>query len=124
MATRGKTTALARLGRPAAGWANTPVVRGSTYLFEDLAQWRATRALREKERVLSYGARGNETVFALEDSITNLEGGFRTKLFPTGLAAIAAALLAHLSAGDHVLIAETACVSSASVRLGAATKAS
>lgn len=106
MPPRDKTTALSRLGRPHSGWANTPVVRGSTYLFEDLAQWRDTRARREKERVLSYGARGNETVFALEDAVTDLEGGFRTKLFPTGLAAIASALLAHLSSGDHVLISE------------------
>lgn len=101
-----KATALARLGRPGAGWANTPVVRGSTYLFENLAQWRDTRARRESERLLSYGARGNETVFALEDAITALEGGFRTKLFPTGLAAIAVALLAHLRAGDHLLVSK------------------
>lgn len=102
----GNATRLARLGRPPSGWANTPVVRGSTYLFEDLAQWRATRARRESERVLSYGARGNETLFALEDAITDLEGGFRTKLFPTGLAAIAVTMLAHLRAGDHLLLSE------------------
>jgi cystathionine beta-lyase len=81
-------------------------VRGSTYLFENLEQWRATRARRDGERVLSYGARGNETVFALEDAITDLEGGFRTKLFPTGLAAIAVALLGHLRSGDHLLVSE------------------
>lgn len=102
----GKTTALARLGRPHAGWANMPVVRGSTYLFESLDHMRETRVRRDTERVLSYGARGNETVFALEDAITELEGGYRTKLFPTGLAAIAVALLAHLRAGDHLLISE------------------
>jgi len=101
-----KNTALARLGRPHAGWANTPVVRGSTYLFESLDHMRETRVRRDTERVLSYGARGNETVFALEDAITELEGGHRSKLFPTGLAAIAVALLAHLRTGDHLLISE------------------
>ncbi len=104
MAVASRSTQLARLGRPASGWANTPIVKGSTYLFESVAQWRTTRALREQERVLSYGARGNETVHALEDAITELEGGYRTQLFPTGLAAIAATLLACLKCGDHVLI--------------------
>ncbi|NYT82181.1 cystathionine beta-lyase [Alcaligenaceae bacterium] len=106
MAEDALSTLLTRLGRPSQGWANTPIVKGSTYLFGDLAQWRATREQREGQRVLSYGARGNETVFALEDAITALEGGYRSKLFPTGLAAIAAAFLAYLKAGDHVLISE------------------
>ncbi|MGB6104982.1 MAG: cystathionine beta-lyase [Pusillimonas sp.] len=101
-----QSTLLTRLGRPSHGWANTPIVKGSTYLFENLAQWRAAREQREAGRVLSYGARGNETVFALEDAITALEGGHRSKLFPTGLAAIAATFLAYLKAGDHVLISE------------------
>jgi len=105
-ASRSRATRLAHMGRPASGWANTPIVKGSTYLFESLEQWRETRTLRQTQRVLSYGARGNETVYALEDAITELEGGYRSKLFPTGLAAIAAALLANLKAGDHLLISD------------------
>ncbi|MBV7483404.1 cystathionine beta-lyase [Bordetella sp. BOR01] len=101
-----KSTRLAHMGRPASGWANTPIVKGSTYLFDNLAQWRGTRKQRETQRVLSYGARGNETVYALEDAVTELEGGYRSKLFPTGLAAIASTLLACLKAGDHVLVSE------------------
>lgn len=103
---KARSTRLAHMGRPASGWANTPIVKGSTYLFESLEQWRGARKQRETQRVLSYGARGNETVYALEDAITELEGGYRTKLFPTGLAAIASTLLACLKAGDHVLISE------------------
>lgn len=103
---RSRSTLLAHVGRPSKGWANTPIVKGSTYLFEDLAQWRASRNQRETQRVLTYGARGNETLFALEDAITALEGGYRSKLFPTGLAAIAATFLAYLKAGDHALISE------------------
>lgn len=99
-----RATQLARLGRPHHGWANTPIVKGSTYVFESIEQWRTVRAQREHARVVSYGARGNETVFALEDAITALEGGDRTQLFPTGLAAIAATFLAYLGAGDHVLL--------------------
>jgi len=105
-ASQARATRLARMGRPASGWANTPIVKGSTYLFEGLEQWRAARKLRETQRVLSYGARGNETVYALEDAVAELEGGYRSKLFPTGLAAIAATLLACLKSGDHVLISD------------------
>ena len=101
-----RATQLASLGRPESGWANTPIVKGSTYLFDNLAQWRAARAQRDTDRVLSYGARGNETVYALEDAITAIEDGYRSKLFPTGLAAIATALLAYLKSGDHLLISD------------------
>lgn len=104
---RSQLTALTQIGRPDAGWANTAIVRGSTFLFDNLEHMRSTRARREEERVLSYGARGNETLHALEDAIADLEGGHRTKLFPTGLAAIAITLLAYLKTGDHVLIADS-----------------
>ena len=104
--TNSRATALASLGRPPSGWANTPIVKGSTFLFDNLADWREARKRRETERVLSYGARGNETLYALEDAITTLEAGYRSKLFPTGLAAIAATLLAYLKAGDHLLICD------------------
>lgn len=101
------STMLTRIGRPQSGWANTPIVKGSTYLFDSVEAWRDTRMRRSTERLLSYGARGNETVYALEDAINELEGGFRTKLFPTGLAAIAVTLLAYLKAGDHLLVTES-----------------
>src|SRR5262249_31156689 len=47
------------------------------------------------------------TTFALEDAITEIEGGKRTQLFPTGLAAIAHVFLSVLKPGDHVLLAES-----------------
>ena len=108
MSTMSRSTTLTQLGRPESGWANTPIVKGSTYLFDNLEHWRSTRSMREQERLLSYGARGNETVFALEDAVSTLEGGYRAKLFPTGLAAISLTLLAYLKAGDHILISDSA----------------
>lgn len=83
-----------------------PVIRLSTVLFDNLAQMRDARARRDSERVLSYGARGNPTAFALEDLVTELEGGYRTRLFGTGLAAVAQTFLAYLRPGDHVLITD------------------
>ena len=90
-------------GRPV----NPPLVRASTLLFESSAHLNEMRARRDNERVLTYGARGNATAFALEDLITELEGGFGTRLFPTGLAAITQALIAFLKPGDHVLISDS-----------------
>ncbi|KOY00714.1 cystathionine beta-lyase [Pseudomonas nunensis] len=85
---------------------NVPVTRLSTVLFDNLAQMRDARSRRDHERVLSYGARGNPTAFALEDLVSELEGGYRTRLFGTGLAAVAQTFLAYLRPGDHVLITD------------------
>jgi cystathionine beta-lyase len=86
---------------------NPPLVRASTVLFDDTAQQREMRARRGTERIFSYGARGTPTTFALEDAVTELEGGYRTRLFPTGLAAIGMTLLSYLKPGDHVLMSDS-----------------
>ncbi|MEO8248491.1 MAG: cystathionine beta-lyase [Burkholderiales bacterium] len=85
---------------------NPPLVRASTVLFDSVAEQREMRARRGSERLFTYGARGTPTTFALEDAISELEGGWRTKLFPTGLAAIGMTLLAYLKPGDHVLMSD------------------
>jgi cystathionine beta-lyase len=85
---------------------NPPVVRASTAVFEDVATMRDARARRSRERIFTYGAKGNPTGFALEDLVCELEGGHRTRLMPTGLASISMALIAYLKPGDHLLIAD------------------
>ncbi|PJK33138.1 cystathionine beta-lyase [Pseudomonas sp. S10E 269] len=85
---------------------NVPITRVSTVLFDNLAQMRDARARRDSERVLTYGARGNPTSHALEDLVTELEGGYRARLYGTGLAAAAQVFLAYLRPGDHVLITD------------------
>lgn len=86
---------------------NPPVVRASTVLFADTREQRAMRERRATERIFSYGARGTPTTFALEDAVSELEGAYRTRLFPTGLAAIGMTLLAYLRPGDHVLMSDS-----------------
>lgn len=87
---------------------NVPVVRTSTVLFSSTAQMAAVHAARaEGQRTFSYGRRGTQTAHALEDALTELEGGARTALFPSGLAAIANVFQAYLRPGDHVLIADS-----------------
>jgi cystathionine beta-lyase len=90
------------------GTVNPPVVRCSTVLYRDTKTRQAIRDRRTRgERCFSYGAQGTPTTFALEDAINEIEGGARTMLFPTGLAAVAHPFLSLLLPGDHVLLAET-----------------
>lgn len=84
------------------GFVNTPVYRGSTVLFPTLADLDA-----QKQRYL-YGRAGNPTTESVEAVISELEGAYRTKLVPSGLAAITIALLACVKAGDDVLITDSA----------------
>lgn len=86
---------------------NPPVVRASTVLFDSTAHQHEMRLRRGEERLFTYGARGNPTNFALEDLVSELEGAYRTRLFPTGLAAIAMTLLSYLKPGDHMLMSDS-----------------
>lgn len=101
-------TRILRLGEPSRdrpGFVNSPVSRGSTVVFPTLAEHRATRE-DPFARTLSYGATGGPTQFALEDCIAGIEGGTRTQLAPSGLAAATLALLAYLKSGDHCLVCD------------------
>lgn len=84
------------------GFVNTPVYRGSTILFKTLDDLES-----QKQRFL-YGRAGNPTTESVEAVITELEGAYRTRLVPSGLAAITIALLSCVKAGDDVLIADSA----------------
>lgn len=84
------------------GFVNTPLFRGSTVLFKTYADLKA-----QEQRYL-YGRAGNPTTDGVESIITELEGAHRTKLVPSGLAAITVALLACLKTGDDVLITDSA----------------
>ena len=84
------------------GFVNTPVYRGSTVLFKTLADLDA-----QQQRYL-YGRAGNPTTEGVETVVTALEGAYRTKLVPSGLAAITIAMLSCLKAGDDILITDSA----------------
>ena len=105
-------TRLAHGSRPAAGQrrsVNMPVVRASTVLYENVEALRETRKIRAAgERAFAYGTYGTPTTHALEDMITDLEGGYKTRLSGSGLAAIAFGLLPFARPGDHVLVTDAA----------------
>jgi cystathionine beta-lyase len=85
------------------GFVNTPVYRGSTVLFPNVAALEARGSARFR-----YGTYGNPTTEALEKAWTEIAGAEDTVLAPSGLAAITLALFTALSAGDHVLVTDSA----------------
>jgi cystathionine beta-lyase len=58
------------------------------------------------QRVQTYGRRGTDTGFALEDALVDLEGGHGARLTASGLAANALVFLTYLRPGDHVAISD------------------
>lgn len=81
---------------------SVPVYRASTIAFEDAQSFR-DRGSREPDGY-SYGLAGTPTTRALEGQLSDLAGGVRSVLVPSGQAAIAILMLAVLTSGDHVLI--------------------
>lgn len=88
------------------GIVNPPVWRASTILFDSVADLHASEPPRMG--VLQYGRNGTPTSWALREALTGLEpGAAGTRLYPSGSAAVAAALLAVLEAGDELLMVDT-----------------
>lgn len=97
-------TKLSSLGRKSGdhfGVVNTPVYRASTILYPNVA------ALDAHDMPFTYGRRGNPTLKSLEEAINELEGATRTLFVPSGLNAVATAILSVCVSGDHLLMADT-----------------
>lgn len=84
------------------GVVNTPVYRASTILYPSLA------ALEANKQPYTYGRRGTPSSGSFEEAVTALEDGARTVTVPSGLNAIALAILSVCSAGDHLLVSDSA----------------
>ncbi len=90
------------------GIVNTPVWRASTILYDTVADLRAA-GRRDTHHRLFYGRKGTPTQWSLADALTELEPGAEgTFLYPSGVAAIAAALLSVLAPGDDLLLPDSA----------------
>lgn len=87
---------------------NTPVWRASTHLYDNVADLEAGKAKNEDGRFF-YGRRGSPTQWSLCEALTELEpGAHGTMLYPSGVAAIAGALLSVLTPGDILLMTDNA----------------
>jgi cystathionine beta-lyase len=83
------------------GIVNPPVYHASTVLYPTL------HTVKTRGQPVTYGRRGTPTTFALQEAIAELEGGFRSVITSSGLSAVTTALLAHLKAGDHLLMVDS-----------------
>jgi len=83
---------------PATGAILTPIYQTTTYVQESVDQYLA--------KGYSYSRSANPTVRALENKLTDLEGGADTICFGTGMAAINGLYLSSLSTGDHAVVSD------------------
>lgn len=109
--TKGNGTKVVGAGRRpewTQGIVSPPVWRASTILYDSVAQMRAAGG-RDTHHRLFYGRRGTPTQWSLADALTSLEPGAEaTFLYPSGVAAVSAALLSVLSPGDELLLPDSA----------------
>jgi cysteine-S-conjugate beta-lyase len=83
-----------------------PVWRASTILFDSVGEMEAARP---RFAEYQYGRNGTPTQWALTEALTQMEpGAGATRLFPSGSAAVATALLMVLNAGDELLMVDSA----------------
>jgi cysteine-S-conjugate beta-lyase len=100
----GERTRLVHAGRnpwEQHGFVNTPIYRGSTVLYPTTEDFLHRRAR------FTYGTKGHPTSEALEAAWTQLTGAAGTVLAPSGLAAVAVALMSCLKAGAHLLVTDS-----------------
>lgn len=81
------------------GFVNPPLVRASTVLFDSVADMEGRTGNR-----YPYGLTNTPTIESLNRALTELEGASGTVLLPSGLAAVALAILATVDAGHRLLV--------------------
>lgn len=85
---------------------NVPVYHTSTIIHDTVDD--LNDAIKNmKENIMYYGRRGTPTHFAFREAMVELEGGHGCLIYPSGLAAITAALMSYLSNGDHLLMVDS-----------------
>lgn len=89
------------------GGVNPVIQRASSLVFESLAD-KKQASLHRANGALFYGRRGTLTHFALQDAMTELEGGAGCYLYPCGAAAVTHSILAFVKSGDHILMSGAA----------------
>jgi len=87
---------------PAPGGAmSTPIHHSSTFAFPSLDEMNQAQA--QGPAGAYYQRLGHPTLRACEERLAALEEAETALLFPSGMAAISSAFLAHLASGDHIV---------------------
>lgn len=86
------------------GAAAPPIYQSSTFTFPDSASFHARCA---NPHQFDYTRVGNPTTRLLESKIAAIEKGEAARAFGSGMAAISAAILSCVKAGEHVVCIET-----------------
>ena len=89
------------------GVVNPPVYHASTIVFPTLEEFDDRVKDRSRPGRMVYGLLGTPTTFALEQAMTELEECYGCVVLPSGLAAVAMAILAFAERGDHVLMVDS-----------------
>lgn len=87
------------------GAVNPPVFHASTVLVRTLDE--LENLSRRPDPTFVYGRRGTPTQHAFEEAVRELEGGDACYSYPSGAAAVSAALLAFAAQGAHFLVANS-----------------
>ncbi|WP_127956771.1 cystathionine beta-lyase [Serratia microhaemolytica] len=98
------TTRMTQVGRDPskqAGFVNPAIYRGSTVVFPTVND------LEHRRMEFTYGTDGTPTIANLENAWSELAGAAGTVLSPSGIGAIALALLTTLKSGDHLLMPDS-----------------
>ncbi|MFN9849250.1 MAG: cystathionine beta-lyase [Alphaproteobacteria bacterium] len=89
------------LSGPLAKTVGPPIQKGSTVLLPTAA------SLYDDDNYVTYGRSGLSAQASLRAALAELEGASGVTLYPSGMAAIAGALLAVLKAGDEILVVDS-----------------
>lgn len=83
---------------------NPPIYRASTVLFDNYETLK--QANEGTYPGYTYGTQGSPTQEAFERALAALEGGYKTKVFSSGISAITHVLQAFTKCGDHILVCD------------------
>ena len=101
---KGFTTTLLhsdRLQKPEHGALHKPIHTSVTFGYDDVQD--LVDVFQNKTAGYAYSRQGSPTVSALEHKVTQMENGFASVGFATGMAAISSTVLALIKHGDHIV---------------------